>query len=154
MASPVHRPKSKFYPQVDVEWPPDGSNISPQGVEMQSVPDQSINIQRSPPRPSSHFSPRIITNPEEVDIDYGLGSKFKNVRLADEFSVYVTKPFEDRYSFTSNQGSHAQSALSPKPVVVVTETGKEPEQKKHYGKGYILSILLTVFSVEFGNIFD
>ena len=152
MASPVHIPKTKFFPQVDVDWPPDGSHLSPQGIEMQSVADQSSHIQRSPQRPAAQFSPRIITIPEELDIDYGLGSKFKNVRLADEYSVYHPKPLEERYSFSSNQVSQVPGILSPQQAVA-TETGKEPEVRKHYGNGYILSILLTVFSVEFGTIF-
>ena len=86
--------------------------------------------------------------PEYLDADLGLYSKFKNIRLVDEYSIYEPKGL-DGHSFTSPKATKQSIDTIPLSPELAE---KAAEEKSYYGRGYILSILITIFSVEFGNL--
>lgn len=96
-----------------------------------------------------------LTSEQEVmqclEADSGLYSKFKNTRVIEEYSIYEPRGFEERYSFISNTGFHKADTSYISELSLSKEYDKERDGRKGPTTGFTLSILLTVFTMEFGN---
>ncbi len=139
----------KFYPQLDI---PGASNA-----------ESSADRPFSPGRPPELNSPKpSVTSPKrateqaapaggellaKLESDLGMFSKFKNMRALEEYSIYEPKGHDDKISFVSN----TQSPVPGDDKSLAIDVQKEEEIRKIYGKGYALSILMTIFTTEFGK---
>lgn len=98
-----------------------------------------------------------LTSEQEVmqclEADSGLYSKFKNTRVIEEYSIYEPRGNDERYSFISNLGLHKGDITDIDEISFSKEYDREKDVKKGATTGFTLSILLTVFTMEFGNIF-
>lgn len=160
MLSPIPSPGAR--PQEDTTWSNEPTMDS-QLKKPARTPDlpkiRSPTNMKSPTSMKSPTEPRSADNagpinfdvPDFLESDLGRYSKFKNVRMAEEYSIYEPKMFEEKNSsFVSN--SISQVTGDQTNLAVPQE--KETEQpQKEYGKGYTYSILMTIFSVEFGKFF-
>lgn len=96
----------------------------------------------------SHNIPLFCVPEKEImplEADSGLYSKFKNTRVIEEYSIYDPKGSEEKYSFISNLNITNIDELS---------LTKEFDKERKISTGFTLSVLLTVFTMEFGNTFD
>ena len=160
LKSPTKKSKSptklgKFYPQIDV-------------VPLDRTPERKKSINRSPSyRPEIVASPkthRLTKNeelaqtnkpdlPEFLEADIGLYSKFKSTHIHLEYSIYDPKLADEK----ENNASMASASRSVTQVtndeVVLNATPEKNEATTTdiYGLGYTISVLLTIFTVEFGK---
>jgi len=141
------RISGKFYPQIDASG------------DIESSADRPFSPGRPPeinsPKPTLTSPKRAIEEqvaaatalPDKLESDLGMFGKFKNMHALEEFSIYEPK-HDDKISFVSN----IQSPPTPGEIQMSTlEDQKVEEIKKIYGKGYTLSILMTIFTTEFGK---
>jgi len=135
---------TKFYPQID--------EFFPEGFHNEINHENPFNPDNKPEPPTS---PIIIidTNKSEssntdlfdyLETDLGRFSKFKNVRLKEEFSIHDQKG--------QNKLIILDGEVSQLPNRLTRETQAPIEVKGFLKKGFVLAVLTTIFTVEFGKI--
>jgi len=139
----------KFYPQIDIPGAPNAESsadrpFSPGRPPELNSPKPSVT---SPKRATEQAAPVAQELLQKLESDLGMFSKFKNTRALEEYSIYEPKGHDDKISFVSN----TQSPVPGDDKSLALDVQKEEEMKKIYGKGYALSILMTIFTTEFGK---
>jgi len=138
------RMTGKFFPQIDIPG------------NLESSADRPFSPGRLPqlnsPKPTVTSPKRTVEQPagaadlpDKLESDLGMFGKFKNMRALEEYSIYEPKGHDDKISFVSN----TQSPIPGGDKSLALDIQKEEEIRKIYGKGYTLSILLTIFTTEF-----
>lgn len=124
----------------------------PQNTTIDKNDDQLSpnNFPEPPTSPKLEIEAKSPVTPHNDRLERGIGigtfSKFKNTRLGEEFSIYDMKMAEDTLSLGQNEAS--QSAVGQITFTVQSPRSPKVEETK---KGFALSILFTIFTVEFAG---